>query len=82
MTSSFQGLSYRSTSPSLSITLDDAQDVMNNVGGVVDDKELVAKDVLRSAVVVGTGLTSIIFLTIFMYVVFCYPSLTALYDFV
>ena len=55
---------------------------MNNVGGVVDDKELVAKDVLRSAVVVGTGLTSIIFLTIFMYVVFCYPSLTALYDFV
>ncbi len=40
--------------------------------------ELVIKDVLLSLGVVLVGMTSLVFLTFFMYVILCHDSLTAL----
>ena len=59
--------------------VDDDDDVCIDIDA---DKELATKDVLLSVVVVVFGLTSIVFLTFFMYVIFSYPSLTALAYFV
>ena len=62
--------------------VDDDDDVDDVCIDIDADKELATKDVLLSVVVVVFGLTSIVFLTFFMYVIFSYPSLTALAYFV